>query len=83
MAFFSRLSVDFSVGFRKVSTEDAFFEGCQRLKGYARSLDLAKLMHQTQAMSKKQINFMNQTSEILGLIRALLGSKYCMSFDVI
>ena len=30
-------------------TEDAFFEGCQRLKGVARSLDLAKLMHQSQA----------------------------------
>ena len=30
-------------------TEDAFFEGCQRLKGVARSFDLAKLMHQSQA----------------------------------
>lgn len=44
---------------------DAFFEGCQRLKGFARSLDLAKLMHQTQLMAKKQVDFMNQTSESL------------------
>lgn len=30
--------------------EDSFFDGCQRLKGVARSLDLAKLMHQSQAL---------------------------------
>lgn len=47
---------------------DAFFEGCQRLKGFARSLDLAKLMHQTQLMAKKQVDFMNQTSQTLDKI---------------
>ncbi|CAJ1411164.1 unnamed protein product [Effrenium voratum] len=42
---------------------DAFFEGCQRLKGYARSLDLAKLMHQTQTLGKRQVDFMNHMEE--------------------
>lgn len=54
---------------------DSFFDGCQRLKGVARSLDLAKLMHQSQAMSKKQIAFMNQTNVALEQIHEKLRKE--------
>ncbi|CAK9079066.1 Voltage-dependent N-type calcium channel subunit alpha-1B [Durusdinium trenchii] len=44
-SFFKLLDSDLEA---EISPE-TFFEGCQRLKGFARSLDLAKLMHQSQS----------------------------------
>lgn len=63
-SFFKLLDSDLEA---EISPE-TFFEGCQRLKGFARSLDLAKLMHQSQSMAKKQVEFMNTTDDFLAKI---------------
>lgn len=64
---------------------EQFVTGCANLKGNARGIDMAKLIHESQWMNKRVTTFMSETEmrfvAICSLLDRIIGSKgNCQSF---
>jgi len=84
MAYFSLLGVDvgeakglFQLLDQDESGEvgiDEFIMGCMRLKGTAKSIDLATMLYENKRMTKKFNTFFNDTNERLGKIMKVISA---------